>query len=183
MQVEVQAEPGATGYPPFAVSLASSQGQVLRRTGGVSGLGAVLETEVAAGRYLILVEPDPASEGELRYRLRASHRPPTPAPVVERLPPPEPRFEKVSAPVLEVEGKLGRTQAVLFTTDRPQEMHEGLTFQCLGNAHGINHLASLAIRLDKHDARIEIRHAGELAGYLGRRVGVRNFPNVPFRFL
>ena len=106
------------------------------------------------GTYLVGIGA-PEQSRPFRYQVLASFEPEPPRLVVPTPPPPQPRFESISAEVIEIEGRPGDPRAVLIDRGRSHGMRPGLRGRLLENGQEIATVEIVDAYSDGSRARIE----------------------------
>ncbi|MDH3212068.1 MAG: hypothetical protein OEM05_06255 [Myxococcales bacterium] len=123
--------------------------------GDAAGLGRKeLLWRADPGVYLVGIGA-PAKSGPFHYEVLVSFRPEPPPRAVAPPPPPEPRFEPISAEVLEVEGQPSDPRAVLIDRGRGDGLRPGLRGRLLENGAEIATVEIVDVYADGSRARIE----------------------------
>ena len=104
------------------------------------------------GTYLVGIGA-PEKSRPFRYEVLASFEPEPPRLVAP--PPPRPRFESISAEVIEIEGRPGDPHAVLIDRGRSDGMRPGLRGRLLENGEEIATVEIVDAYADGSRARIE----------------------------
>lgn len=143
----------------YGVQLKSGRNQLLAYADAVGMGRKQLRWKAEPGYYLIGISAAEKSP-PLRYEVRASFQPePPPAPLLLPPPlpppPPEPRFEPLSAEVLEVEGRPGNPHAVLIDRGLADGLRSGLRGRLLENGEVIAIVEIVDAYPDGSRARIE----------------------------
>jgi hypothetical protein len=105
------------------------------------------------GTYLVGIAA-PEKSRPFRYEVLASFEPEPPR-LVAPPPPPQPRFESISAEVIEIEGRPGDPRAVLIDRGRSDGMRPGLRGRLLENGEEIATVEIVDAYADGSRARIE----------------------------
>lgn len=118
--------------PSFTMMLEDGFGNALRKAEGIGIEPRRLMAQIDAGYYLVGVRAPEGSEAfpyavAVRFRKRVAPAPPPPPPVVEQpVAIPEPRFTRVPAEVLEVDGRMAAPTGVLIDVGRQRGARRGL---------------------------------------------------------
>jgi hypothetical protein len=139
----------------FSVKLNSHRNEPLGY-GDQVGFGRKrLHWRAEPGIYLVGIDA-PEKSRLFRYELLASFEPEPPRLVAPPAPtPPEPRFESVSAEVIEIEGRPSDPRAVLIDRGRSDGMRPGLRGRLIENGEEIATVEIVDAYSDGSRARIE----------------------------
>ena len=153
LSVDVAGEPSGAG---LETSLLDAKGAPLAQAGGGSGTARHLHSSVTRGAFLVRVEAADR-DAKLAYSISAKFTSAAPPPPPRA---PEPRFETLRSPVLEVEGRPGAESFVLLDAGEGARVRVGMRGKLVDGGKTLGSIVIQNVYPDGSRARVE----GPLAG-------------------